>query len=139
MTRFVSTLLFLTALISTAGMAQDNGHKLQGGQHTQADTYSPENPPQGEYLLETVECTVVEVGTQFESGTLRSEFHCLEKTPGKDEIAFVLANLPSDFEATYRTNYSSGTATLKVRKLYRSQYQLIFTSDTDWSLIDNSK
>jgi hypothetical protein len=90
-----------------------------------------------EYIAEPLECIVMELSTQYESGVSESNFHCEEipYDPGTmDGMVFELQGLPPSFEQTCCSNFSSGRAKLRVSKIYRSQYKLIFTEDTIWSI-----
>jgi hypothetical protein len=92
---------------------------------------------QAEYIAEPFECIVMELSTQYESGVYESNFHC-EEIPNDpdtmDGMVFELEGLPPGFKQTCCSNFSSGRAKLRASKIYRSQYKLIFTEDTIWSI-----
>jgi hypothetical protein len=90
-----------------------------------------------EYIAKPIECIVMELATQYESGVDESSFHCEEIPLDPDTMdgtVFELEGLPPGFEQTCCSTFSSGRAKLRASKLYRSQYKLIFTEETIWSI-----
>ena len=79
---------------------------------------SAEDLAAAEYISETVECTVIEVATQYESGSHEAKFQCIENSDVSgqtDGMVFELAGLPSDFKRTYRRKLNSINAQLEGR------------------------
>jgi hypothetical protein len=137
------TILFpLLAGVITAHYALA-GDKLNSAQSEdpQDSISATENLNSAEYVSEPVECTVIEVATQYESAIEIAEFHCIADPDDPDSMdgkVFELEGLPADFEQAYRGKLSSGRARLRAANLYRSQQKLIFTKDTIWSITESS-
>tara|TARA_R110001599_G_scaffold353884_2_gene602424 strand:+ start:122044 stop:122475 length:432 start_codon:yes stop_codon:yes gene_type:complete len=89
----------------------------------------------------TIECTVVEVSTQYESASFDSQFQCVADpgdAAGLEPGFYELSGLPVDFEQKFRGELKSGETKLEASNIYRLQRKLIFTTDTVWSLIQIS-
>ncbi len=82
-----------------------------------------------EYVSESIECTVMEVATQFESGSHAAEFHCAEEAGEAGSVGgriFKLEGLPTEFEDKYRGKLNSIKERLaafkaRTRSGYRNQ------------------
>lgn len=130
-------LIILTCLSGAQATVADNRQKQSSEEA--GKTFSVEDLSQAEYISHTVECTVMELSTQYDSGVSESGFHCIEEpdhTAGTDGKVFELRALPPEFEQTYRSKFSSGRARLRASNFYRSQHEIIFTRDTTWSITD---
>tara|TARA_R110001592_G_C13192961_1_gene753476 strand:+ start:30280 stop:30699 length:420 start_codon:yes stop_codon:yes gene_type:complete len=89
------------------------------------------------YIGGAIECTVVEVATQYESASFSAEFQCVAEpgdAAGLQPGFYELSGLPVDFKQKFRGELKSGEAKLEARNIYRLQHKLIFTTDTVWSL-----
>ena len=138
---FLSITLVGMCIAQTASAGVKHAGK-KSEEHVETIMISGEDLSQAEYVSQPVECTVVEVATQYESSVHGAEFHCIvdpDDPASQDGLVFELQGLPPEFEQTYRSKFNSGRAKLKARKLYRSQYKLIFTTDTVWSITDKPK
>jgi hypothetical protein len=88
---------------------------MAGNQHDRTQI-SAQEFAQAEYLSEPLECNVMEVATQYESGNHEAEFHCVEdlEEPGNtDGRVYELKGLPSDFKEVYRQKLNSINGRLK--------------------------
>jgi len=94
------------------------------------------------YIGESIECTVVEVATQYESSSFGSEFQCVANpsdAAGLEPGFYQLNGLPPEFGQIFRSQLKSGEVKLEASNVYRIQHKLIFTTDTVWSLNQISK
>jgi hypothetical protein len=97
MNKFVNSLL--APVWVTLALASQTA--IAGDLHDNAGESSADLS-QAEYISEPLECTVIEVSTQYESGAHQAEFHCIEESGEADGLVYELEGLPSGFEATYR-------------------------------------
>jgi Gametolysin peptidase M11/Divergent InlB B-repeat domain len=95
------SLMLAGALVAKSAVAAGAHDMTQG---------STQDYAQGEYLSEPLECTVMEVATQYESGAHEAVFHCIEDEAGPDSMRgriFELEGLPADFKDKYRDKLNS--------------------------------
>ncbi|MFQ3231662.1 InlB B-repeat-containing protein [Reinekea sp.] len=108
-----------------------------------------------EYSNEFIECTVVEVAIQYESGVHETKYECFEENmSGKVySLESAQSNFLTQFEAKSKVsnidqndsrvvmgknaNSSQNKITLNARSYYRIQDTIILTDDTDWSMTNS--